>query len=100
MRRMTVPELLHRLHGTDRPFVVDVREPEELATGTVPGAVNIPADQLAHRVGEIPWDRDVVVVCASGNRSRAAVDELRRAGRRATDLDGGVAAWSVVGAAA
>ncbi len=48
---------------------IDVRQPEEVATGSLPGAINIPLDQLPGRIGELDPQRRVVLLCRSGNRS-------------------------------
>ena len=53
-------------------FVLDVRTPEEYAAGHVPGAVNIPHDQLASRLAEVPKDTEVVLYCRSGRRAEIA----------------------------
>jgi rhodanese-related sulfurtransferase len=58
------------------PFVLDVRAPEEYVTGHVPGAVNIPHDQIAARLAEVPKDRDVVLYCRSGRRAAMAGEVL------------------------
>jgi phage shock protein E len=60
--------------------VVDVRTPEEYRGGFYPGAVNIPVQALAARMGEIPKEKPVVVYCASGGRSGVAASMLKRAG--------------------
>jgi phage shock protein E len=60
--------------------IVDVRTPDEYRGGAYPGAVNIPLQALAGRLGEIPKDRPVVVYCASGARSGSAAGLLARAG--------------------
>jgi phage shock protein E len=60
--------------------IVDVRTPPEFGGGAYPGAVNIPLQTLAARLGEIPTDRPVVVYCASGMRSASAARVLKRAG--------------------
>jgi thioredoxin 1 len=49
--------------------LVDVRRPDEWAMGHLPGAILIPMDQLPDRLSEIPTDKPVVMVCATGNRS-------------------------------
>lgn len=72
--------------------VVDVREPGEYVRGHVPGAVNIPLSQVGGRLGEVPQGA-VFVVCASGNRSKAATSLLRRAGRDAASVAGGTVGW-------
>jgi rhodanese-related sulfurtransferase len=61
--------------------VVDVRTPEEFATGHVPGAINIPHDQLAERHGEIgPPATPVLLYCRSGRRSGIAAGTLAEKG--------------------
>jgi rhodanese-related sulfurtransferase len=60
--------------------LVDVRQPEEVAGGTLPGFVNIPLDQLQQRVGELDADRRVVLLCRSGNRSGTAAKFLAAQG--------------------
>lgn len=88
---------LARLVGTpDEPFLLDVREPDEVAVWEIPGAVNIPLGELARRIGEVPPDRHVVALCASGNRSARATRALLQYGYRASNLTGGIAAWGRV----
>ena len=61
--------------------VVDVRTPEEFASGHVPGAINIPYDEIARRASEIgPPSTQVVLYCRTGRRSAIAVEALQRAG--------------------
>ncbi len=60
--------------------LVDVREPAEVAEGTLPGAVNIPLGELPSRVAELDRSRRVVVLCRSGGRSTQAAEFLTAAG--------------------
>ncbi len=60
--------------------LIDVRQPDEVAEGTLPGAVNIPLDQLPNRLGELDRSRRVVVLCRSGGRSTEASKILTSAG--------------------
>jgi len=61
--------------------VVDVRTPEEFASGHVPGAINIPYDQLPGRAAEIgPPSTPVLLYCRSGRRSGIAVESLQKVG--------------------
>lgn len=79
-------------------FVLDVRQASEWVDGHVPGATLIPLDQLPARVGEVPRDRPVVVICRTGNRSAAGRDILLAAGFPAvTSVDGGIGAWESAG---
>ncbi len=74
--------------GAGKVTLIDVRTPEEFATGHIEGAINIPLDTVPFRVGEIaalPAPR--VLYCRSGNRSGMAVQMLRQAG--ITDVHNG-----------
>lgn len=81
----------------DGATLVDVREPAEWRGGHAPRAVHIPLGQLSERSGRLPAGRPVVVVCASGSRSRTAAKQLRASGMKATSLSGGLAAWQAAG---
>jgi len=96
VNQISAHEVAARLGTDDEPFILDVREPEEVAQWAIPGAVNIPVGELTRRAGEIPGDQQVVVVCASGGRSAQATDALVRVGLDAHDLMGGMAAWGAV----
>jgi rhodanese-related sulfurtransferase len=74
-------------------FLIDVREPGEYVAGHVPGAVLIPLGRLDDRVEELPRDRTVHVICASGNRSLRATDALIGAGIDAVSVAGGTSGW-------
>lgn len=93
---MTADELARRL-GTDAtPVLLDVREPAEFDAWALPGARNVPLGDIAHAMPEIPLERQVVVVCASGSRSARAVVALRGAGVDAVNLAGGMLGWAGV----
>ena len=80
--------------GAQAPFVLDVRTPDEYAAGYVPGAVNIPHDQLASRLAEVPKDREVVVYCRSGRRSEIAGQVLSGHGyTKLEHLQGDMMGW-------
>ena len=81
----------------DGAVLVDVREPAEWRTGHAPRARHIPLDRLERETRRLPQDTPVVVMCASGMRSRGAAAQLRAAGYRATSLSGGLAAWRAAG---
>jgi rhodanese-related sulfurtransferase len=79
----------------DGAFVLDVRQPDEWTAGHIEGATLIPLGELAARVAEVPRDRDVVVVCRSGNRSAQGRDILLGAGYASvTSMAGGMNDWT------
>ncbi len=75
--------------------VVDVREPWEWATGHAAGAVHIALYGLPQRHRELPKERTILCICASGNRSLAAADYLRQLGFDARSVSGGTTLWSL-----
>ncbi|MFF5392997.1 rhodanese-like domain-containing protein [Streptomyces sp. NPDC013012] len=80
--------------------VIDVRTPGEYAGGHLPGALNIPLDQIRRALPDIRHaaDRgDVLVVCASGARSQNACTVLAENGITAATLSGGTGAWAADG---
>jgi rhodanese-related sulfurtransferase/biotin operon repressor len=87
-------ELLERVRD-GLATVIDVRPPGEFAQGHIPGALNIPLEQLERRLGEIPDDREVVAYCRGPwcVLSFEAVARLRTAGLSARRLDDGWPEW-------
>lgn len=77
----------------DGSFVVDVREPHEYVSGHVPGALLMPVGEVPARRRELPSDRRLFVICASGNRSRRVTETLRDHGYDAVSVQGGTSAW-------
>ena len=87
-----------RLMNDQGAVVVDVRPAAEFAAGHLPQARNIPVDELAKRVNDLPAGKPVIVVCGSGNRAGKAASALRAAGRQEVFcLEGGVAGWQQAG---
>lgn len=81
----------------DGATLVDVRENSEWRSGHAPRAVHIPLGQIDHGARRLTKSRPVVVVCASGMRSRTAAKQLRALGYEATSVSGGMAAWQRAG---
>jgi len=75
---MADPNLAEAL--SQNPLIIDVRTTEEFATGTVPGAINIPSHLIPLRLAEIPKDKPVIVFCQSGSRSGLTKNFLLREG--------------------
>lgn len=71
-------------------FLLDVREPMERAVENVPEALNIPLEQLRARLDELPRDREIHVICRSGQRAYYATRILLQNGFRAKDVSGGM----------
>lgn len=79
-------------------FVLDVRTQEEWNEFHAPNTTLIPLDQLQARLGEIPTDQEIVVVCRSGNRSQQGRDILINAGfTNVTSMEGGLSEWRASG---
>ena len=74
----------------DGAFLLDVRNPNELVLESVPGAVNLPLPQLRSRLGELPRDREIHVICRSGGRAYFATCILLQNGFQAKTISGGM----------
>jgi rhodanese-related sulfurtransferase len=90
-------EAKNRIDGASPPFLLDVREPYEFKEGHIPGARLLPLGELESRLNELPVDREILVICRSGNRSGAATRQLIRAGYQAVNLNGGMIGWQRAG---
>jgi rhodanese-related sulfurtransferase len=77
--------------------LIDVRTPEEFASGHLPNAINIPLQEMSARLDEVAQDEPVVLYCRSGNRSNQAAQLLGAQGfSQVLDL-GGIQAWEAAG---
>ena len=86
-------EVLAFAGQTDTPLVLDVRSADEFASGHVPGAVNLPHEQVAARIGELDPAREVVVYCERGTRAAQAAEVLSGAGFTVKHLSGDMSGW-------
>ena len=77
-------------NGAETAFLLDVREPIEQAVEKVPEAVNIPLGQLRGRLAELPRDREIHVICRSGQRAYYATRILVQNGFNAKVISGGM----------
>jgi NADPH-dependent 2,4-dienoyl-CoA reductase/sulfur reductase-like enzyme/rhodanese-related sulfurtransferase len=80
--------------GTGKGFLLDVRNPPELEVESVPGALNIPLPQLRARLGELPRDQEIQVICRSAVRAYYATRILVQNGFNARNISGGMLARS------
>ena len=83
----------------DGASLVDVRERGEWRAGHAPQAVHIPLAEIDKAAQRVAKGRPVVVMCASGMRSRTGAKRLRALGMDATSLSGGISAWQAAGGA-
>lgn len=95
---VTVEELKNRLQSDTLLVLIDVRTDEEVS-GLMPKlkqAIHIPLHELSKRVKELSKfkDREIAVICRSGNRSRAAVNILVENGYKAKNVPGGMSAYT------
>jgi rhodanese-related sulfurtransferase len=95
MSRLSVDALTERIESVAGLVLVDVRNPSEVALGTLPGARTISLPALLDRLGELDPSAPTVVYCAGGYRSSIAASLLRRQGfTDVSDLLGGHSAWA------
>jgi rhodanese-related sulfurtransferase len=82
-------------NGLSSPLLLDVRTPQEVALGHIPGAVNIPVDDLHARLAEVPRDRPIIAYCQVGQRGYLATRILLHAGYQASNLGGGYKSYQL-----
>jgi len=84
-------------HEAGRVVLIDIREPNEHATGVASGAQLLPMRQLASRIGELPTDANqpVLLICNTQNRSSSVVEALRERGyAHVRYVQGGMSEWA------
>jgi len=87
-----------RLINDSGAVLLDVRNGDEFAAGHLPNSRNIPAADLDKRLGELPSNKPVIVVCGSGSRAARSAAALRKSGRNDVFcLEGGVVGWQQAG---
>jgi rhodanese-related sulfurtransferase len=97
IKEIDVPELKRMQQAREDFAVIDVREPDETAKGTVPGAVAIPRGMLELKVDSVTTDKNkkLVLYCGGGARSALAAWMLKKMGfRNVLSLAGGYKAWN------
>jgi len=98
VQQINPEKLLERTAQHDRSLVIlDVRTPEDVAAGHVPGAINIPHDKLESLIGELlgAKDKDVVLYCRSGRRAALAAETLSLHGfDKLLHLEGDMQKWT------
>ena len=91
---MTITELKQGMKENPDLLILDVRTPAELtgSLGKIDGVINIPVQELVARMGELEKykDKDIAVICRTGNRSGTATRILREQGYKAKNVLGGM----------
>ena len=96
--RVSVEQAKKMLDANSGAIVVDVREPDETKTGHVPGATLMPVNSVFSRVTELPNDKDIIFICAVGQRSALAAEIAAAMGlTKLFSIDGGTDAWRSAG---
>ena len=97
MKIATPAQLLSPSEAPGRYQWIDVRSPGEFAAGHIPGAVNIPMDQIEARVDDLLPAAEIVLVCQAGKRARMVAGLLAPCRSDLTVLEGGTTAWAAAG---
>ena len=85
--------------GSESVFLLDVRDPDEFEEGHIPGAVNLPLNEIRTRMAELPRDREISIYCGVGQRAYYATRILLQNGYRAKNLAGGIRTYKQIAAA-
>jgi rhodanese-related sulfurtransferase len=94
---ISVPQFAQLKTQLARVQVIDVRSPSEYATGHIPGAVNMPMDQVQSRLPDMESQALIVLLCQSGQRARMVAGLLESCGKELRILEGGTSAWIKAG---
>lgn len=100
MNPQTVPGVSVSEIADDLPegvLLLDVRENDEWTAGHAPAALHIPMSELAGRLGELPQDDNLFVVCRGGGRSARVTAYLNANGWDAVNVEGGMQSWAASG---
>jgi rhodanese-related sulfurtransferase len=91
-------ELEARIAAGRAPLVVDVRSPQEFAAGHIPGAINVPYEEVGQRASELRGRGEVAMYCMKGPRARLGeVAFLKAGGESVLHVEGGYSAWAAAG---
>ncbi len=94
VKDVTPTEVNNMLKENKSISIIDVRGPEEVAEGKVPGAYNLPVNELQGRMNELDKDKEHIIVCRSGGRSSMASMVLKSNGYSVLNMTGGMLEWT------
>ncbi len=93
MKTIEPHEVEERLMAGQSLNIIDVREVDEVQSGKIPTAINIPLGLLEFRTNELDKSKEYIVVCHAGGRSARAVQFLESQGYDVTNMNGGMLEW-------
>lgn len=93
-KNVNAQQLKARIDAGEKPFILDIRNRNELIIGAIAGSVNIPTGEVPGALAELPKDRPIVVACAAGFRSQKLASYLNSLGYEAESLSGGSNGWN------
>lgn len=93
MSTTNVTEVKQRQEQGESLQLIDVRTPAEFEAGHLPGAINIPMDQIKGRLADVDIRRPLILVCHSGKRAAITAEMLKPLGHDVLVLEGGTVAW-------
>jgi rhodanese-related sulfurtransferase len=88
---------LREMMASEALQLIDVRSAGEFAAGHVPGAVNVPMDEVEARLDDLKGSAPVVLICQSGQRSEMTCELLRQHRPEVMFVEGGTTAWAAAG---
>ena len=95
MNEISVDDLKRRHDGGENIMLLDIREPDEIETVSIPWATTIPMGELTARIDELPHDATIAVMCHAGGRSARVTAFLEQHGfTNAYNVTGGIDAWA------
>ncbi|MBP0725172.1 rhodanese-like domain-containing protein [Bacillus sp. RG28] len=94
MKEITAVDLEKLLDEGKTVNLIDVRETDEVATGKIPGAINIPLGLIEFRLQDLDKSKEYVLVCRSGGRSGRATEFLESRGFHVMNVTGGMLSWN------
>ncbi len=99
IREVTPQQVLDMQSRGEPVVLVDIREIQEVNAAKIPGSVHVPRSHLESRIeAQVPRDADVVLYCASGNRSVLSADTLQSMGyAKVASMSGGIRGWADAG---
>jgi rhodanese-related sulfurtransferase len=97
IQQLNPAQLQTMLLKSPRPFLLDVRTPQEYKEGHIQDAELIPLNELANQLNRIPKEREVICICQSGSRSSVAAQQLNSLGYKVSNLRGGMELWARAG---